>query len=162
MKTKTLLMAVMSLLSIHSYAATKCDIKVETKQVKSVEVFSSTDRNFNLSGSSCNEKLLENTLIAECINKLGTEAECLVVSKESNTIINPITHVPVLGRFWKAEVGGKCTMTVHGKTYLKKNSEFIKREKCDKIDQCIENSTIDGNDDELNTMLNLKRNLSCN
>lgn len=162
MKTKLFSLVMLSLLSVNSYAALKCDIKVETKQVVKIETFSKSDRDLSLSGDSCDSVPLEKAAIAACVNKLGAEAECEVISNTKDRLTNPIASVPVVGWFWEKNVGTKCEVIVQGKTFSKKNSDVVRQEKCEKIDQCIENSTIEGNNNELDTLFNLKRNLSCN
>lgn len=162
MKTKLFSLVMLSLLSINSYAALKCDIKVETKQIVKIETFSKSDRDLSLGSDTCDSGPLEKAAIAACVNKLGAEAECEIISNTRNRLTNPIASVPIVGSFWEKNVGTKCEVIVQGKTFAKKNPNLVKQEKCDKIDQCIEDSTIDGNSDELNTLFNLKRNLSCN
>lgn len=153
----------LSLLSVNSYAALKCDIKVETKKILKIETFSKSDRDLSLSSyESCDPGPLKKAAIAACVNKLGAEAECEIISNTKNRLTNPIAAVPILGDFWEKNVGTRCEIIVEGRTFTKKNNDVVRQEKCDKIDQCIEDSTIEGNSDELNTLLNLKRNLSCN
>ena len=162
MKTKLFSLVMLSLLSVNSYAALKCDIQVESKQTLKVHTFTKSDRDLSLEYyDECDIQPLVQAATAACINKLGAEAECKVISHKRERLINPITEVPVVGWFWEKNVGTRCEVIVEGRTFTKKNSQTVRGEKCEKIDQCIEDSTINGNDEELDILFNLKRNLDC-
>lgn len=161
MKTKLFSLIMLSLLSANSYAALKCDLRVESKQILKIQTFTKSDRDIDLHYGTCDSTPLAQAAIATCINKLGAEAECKVVSNTKAELINPIAVVPVVGWFWQKDVGSRCEVIVEGRTFTKKDAQVVRGEKCEKIDQCIEDSTIEGNDDELDTLFNLKRNLDC-
>lgn len=161
MKTKLFSLIMLSLLSTNSYAALKCDLRVESKQVLKIQTFTKADRDLNLDHDNCDAAPLIQAALAACVNKLGAEAECGVISATRADLINPIAVVPVVGWFWQKDVGSRCEVIVEGRTFTKRDAQVVRGEKCEKIDQCIEDSTIEGNDDELDTLFNLKRNLDC-